>query len=107
MTTGKRLLGKVAPFVTMVKGLAHPHRVAILYLLAHDELWMKDIVRDLGVAENLVAHHLKEMVNAGWVKKSRQGRHVTYALNKKAFHEIPKLLADTPFWREIVQVKKE
>lgn len=105
MTTGKRLLSKVAPFAKMVKGVAHPYRLAILYLLCHDERWMNDLVRDVGLPENLVAHHLKEMVAAGWLKKSREGRHVIYMINKKAFRELPKLLTETPLWREIAKGK--
>lgn len=99
MTTGKRLLIKVRPYAALIGGIAHPHRLAILYLLAHDPTWVKDLVNNIGIPENLVAHHLKIMLDAGWVKKQRDGRHVIYSLNENTFHQLPKLLADTPFWR--------
>lgn len=100
MTIGKKLHEKVKPYAKRIRGIAHPHRLAILYLLAHDPLWVKDFVNYLGLPENLIAHHLKQMTLAGWVTKEKQGRNVTYRLNEKAFKEAVKLLADTPFWRD-------
>ncbi len=99
MTTGKRLLAKVAPFADMVRGIAHPHRIAIVYLLAHDPLWIKDLKNHLGIPQNLVSHHVKQMMKAGWLKKERIGKHVEYSLNEKIFKEIPKLLEETPLYR--------
>lgn len=99
MTTGKRLLAKVAPFAAMVRGVAHPHRIAIVYLLAHDPMWIKDLKNHLGIPQNLVSHHVKQMMRAGWLKKIRIGKHVEYSLNEKIFKELPKLLDDTPFLR--------
>lgn len=107
MTTGKRLLAKVAPYVKLVRGLSHPYRVAILYLLAHDPMWERDLVIHLGKPQNLVAHHLKEMTKGGWLKREKVGRYVTYTLNDKAFRELPKLLVDTPFGRQLFVPKKE
>lgn len=99
MTTGKRLFIKVAPFAKMVHGIAHPHRVAILYILSHDPTWVKDLVNSLGLPENLVSHHLKIMCDTGWLHKERDGQHVVYSINQKNFRELPKILADTPLWR--------
>ncbi len=100
MVTGKRLHEKVKPFAARLRGVAHPHRLAIMYLLAHDPLEVRDIVDYLGLAENLVSHHLKQMHTSGWLLKDKAGRTVTYRLNEKAFVEVKKLLADTPFERE-------
>ena len=102
MVTGKRLHEKVKPFANRVRGVAHPHRLAIMYLLAHDPLEVRDIVDYLGLAENLVSHHLKQMHNSGWLSKEKIGRSVTYRLNEKAFFEVKKLLADTPFDRQFL-----
>ncbi len=105
MVTGKRLHEKVKPFASRVRGIAHPHRLAILYLLAHDPLEVRDIVDYLGLAENLVSHHLKQMHTTGWLLKEKVGRIVTYRLNEKAFLEVKKLLADTPFERQFLSKK--
>ncbi len=103
MTSGKRLLNKVAPYATMLHGISNPYRLAIVYLLAHESLWPEDIATMIPIPQNLVAHHLKILLATGWVKKRRIGNHVMYALQKKAFKELPKLLVDTPFWREHIK----
>jgi len=101
MTSGKRLLAKVAPFARMARGISNDYRLAILYLLAHEPMCPEDIIRHLPVAQNLVAHHLRAMVEAGWLKKRRIGGHVQYTLQKKTCREFPKLLIDTPFGKEV------
>lgn len=101
MTSGKRLILRVAPYARLIRGVAHPHRLAILYLLAHGPSFPKDISRHLPVLGGLVAHHLKEMHASGWLKKQRVGKNVMYKIHKKNIREIPKFLIDTPLWREI------
>ncbi len=101
MTTGKRLLQRVAPYSLMLKGLSHPYRIAIVYLLAHDPMWGEDLAKHLHIKENLLMHHLNAMLGAGWVTKEQDGRHKLYSLRAKTFRELPKLLADTPFWRKM------
>jgi DNA-binding transcriptional regulator PaaX len=62
----------------------------------------RDIVDHLGLAENLVAHHLKQLHLGGWVVKTRAGREVTYQLRDKAFFEFNRLFEDTPFEKEVL-----
>lgn len=102
MLTGGRLKEKSKLFAKRMAAIAHPHRLAILYLLANDPLWVRDMVNYLNVPENLIAHHLRLMHEAGWVLKTREGRHVTYRLNEKAFFELNRFLADTPFERDVL-----
>ena len=101
MVNGIRLKGKIAPYAKKLRGIAHPHRLAIMYLLANDPLWVRDLVQKIGIPQSLMAHHLKAMEKTGWVRKSRDGRHMLYALQKKAFKEMMRLLSDTPFWRSL------
>lgn len=100
MIIGKRLRDKVIPYAHMVKGIAHPHRVAIIYLLLHDPLWIKDIVNYLGIPQNLVSHHMKQMMASGWVKKKREGKHVEYSINEKAFRALSDMFKETPLWKK-------
>lgn len=93
MTSGKRLLGKVAQYAVLLRGIAHPHRLAILHLLANDPTWPEDITRHMTIPQNLVSHHLKAMLRSGWIKKHREGKHVIYQLNKKAFKTVLKFLS--------------
>lgn len=101
MTTGKRLLQRVAPFSKMLKGISHPYRVSIVYLLAHEPMWGEDLAIALRIKENLLMHHLKAMSRAGWITKEREGRHMRYSLRPRTFRELPKLITDTSFWKTI------
>ena len=104
MTSGKRLLQKVAPFARLIRGIDSPYRLAILYILAQGKpTYPEDISRHIPITQNLLAHHLQAMVASGWLRKQRVGSHVLYVLQKKAVKELPKLLMDTPFWRELTK----
>lgn len=83
----------------MINGLAHPYRIAIVYLLSHEPMWGEDLARNLHIKENLLMHHVNAMYKAGWIIKEQDGRHKLYKLRAKTFRELPKLLKDTPFGR--------
>lgn len=100
MTGGQRLLKKVEPYAEILRGISHPHRLAILYILAHGETWPEDIARHLPIPRPLVAHHIKEMVETGWLTKKRIGKHVLYRISKKTMKSLPALITNTPFWRD-------
>jgi len=102
MTSGKRLLAKVAPYVRMARGINSPYRLAIMYMVAKEgPLRPEDIASHLPIPQNLIAHHLKCMVETGWLKKRRVGNLVLYTLHKKTFRELPLLLIDTAFWKDL------
>lgn len=103
MTSGKRLLAKVAPYARLVKGIAHPYRLSVLYLLSHEPMSPQELLLHLPVRQNLLAHHLKAMHDAGWLKKSGSSKYTTYVVDKKRFKELPQLLFGTPFWRELTK----
>jgi len=102
MLTGIRLKEKVKQYAKHMRGIAHGHRLGIIYLLAHQPMEVRDITSNIDLAENLVSHHLKQMYQSGWVVKTRVGRRVTYKLNEKAFFELNRFLTDTPFQRSIL-----
>lgn len=102
MLTGGRLKEKAKLFAKRMRALAHPYRLAIIYLLANDPMWVRDLVDHLNIPENLISHHLKQMYLSGWVLKTKEGRNVTYRLNEKAFFELNRFLADTPFERDVL-----
>lgn len=102
MLTRARLKEKVKPFARRIRGVAQIYRLSILYLLAHEPLEVHEITDSIGLAENLVSHHLKQLYKSGWVVKTRTGRVVTYRLNEKAFFEFNRLFEDTPFHRDVL-----
>jgi DNA-binding transcriptional ArsR family regulator len=102
MLTRARLREKVKPLTRRMRGIAQIYRIGILYLLAHEPMEVHTITDSLGLEENLVSHHLKQMYLSGWVLKTRKGRVVTYRLNEKAFFEFNRLFEDTPFERDVL-----
>lgn len=102
MLSGKRLLKTIAPYTVKWAALAHPYRLAILYLLGHDELWMKDLVLRLNLKQNLLAHHLKILQQAGWIIKAKEGSHSLYRLNAKEVKNLPPVIKETPLAEDLL-----
>jgi DNA-binding transcriptional ArsR family regulator len=102
MLTRARLKEKVKPVTRRIRGISQIYRIGVLYLLAHEPMEVHAICDCLGIAENLVSHHLKQLYLTGWVVKTRKGRIVTYRLNEKAFFEFNRLFEDTPFHRDVL-----
>jgi DNA-binding transcriptional ArsR family regulator len=102
MLTRARLKEKVKPVARRIRGISQVYRIGILYILAHEPMEVHTICDNLGIAENLVSHHLKQLYLTGWVVKTRTGRVVTYRLNEKAFFEFNRLFEDTPFHRDVL-----
>lgn len=105
MHTGIRLKEKTKKLAKIIRGINGPTRLGILYLLLHKPLEAHEIVSDIDLPANLVAHHLKGMYTAGWVNKMRIGRSVTYQINEKVFLEIQKFIDDSQLAQFLTRVK--
>lgn len=103
MLTRARLREKVKPVARRLRSAAHLSRLSILYLLAHEPMIARDIVDSLGLTENLVAHHLKQLYLGRWVRKTRQGREVKYQLKDKNFFEFFRLFENTAFEKDVIK----
>ncbi len=77
--------------------LADPHRLSIVRFLAEpvkrvcsrdDGVCACDLEAFLGLSQPTVSHHMKQLVEAGFVTAERQGRWVHYSLNGDAFREV-------------------
>ena len=84
MLTRARLREKVKPVARRMRSASHVSRLSILYLLAQEPMIARDIVDYVGLPQNLVAHHLRQLHLGGWVVKTKKGREVTYQLREKA-----------------------
>ena len=62
----------------LVSVLMEPQRIKILRLLRDGELCVCEIERSLGIAQNLVSHHLRVLRDAGLVASRREGQFVFY-----------------------------
>ncbi len=102
MLTKSRLREKVKPFAKRFRGIAHIHRLSIVYVLSYGPKDVFEIVDALGIAENLISHHLKQLYLTGWVLRTKSGRRITYKLNEKAFFELNRFLSETPFDRQVL-----
>lgn len=98
MLTGVRLKEKARMFEKKMRGPAHTIRLSIIYLLAHGELPLHEIVLDIDKPQNLVSHHIKVLVSSGWVGKRIEGREVYYRLIDRGFFELTRLVVDTSFY---------
>lgn len=91
-------------FATRLKALADPVRLTILEFLldpvqtccARDEgVCACDFETVLGLSQPTVSHHMKLLVQAGFVRAEKRGRWVYYALEPAAFGRLCEQL--TPF----------
>ncbi len=69
----------------LAKAIAHPVRVAILRMLAHQEgCIVGDIVDELPLAQSTISQHLKQLKDAGLVRGEVDGPRVCYCVEPGA-----------------------
>lgn len=87
---------------TKLKALADPVRLSILEFLldpvqtccASDEgVCACDFETVLGLSQPTVSHHMKLLVQAGFVRAKKRGRWVYYDLNPEAFGALQRALS--------------
>ncbi|MFH1614444.1 MAG: metalloregulator ArsR/SmtB family transcription factor [Planctomycetota bacterium] len=64
----------------VIKAVAHPTRIAILYFLENSEQCVCDISEYVGSERSNVSRHLAVMVNAGVLQCRKEGLKVFYKL---------------------------
>lgn len=106
MLIRKRLHDKVSKLETLTQGVTQKYRLAILYLLAHGSKETFELADTLMIKEPLLIHHLEIMMKSGWVRRTRQGRRVWYAVEKTPFIELLKFLGNTPFFRDLGRLSR-
>lgn len=77
----------------LFKGLAHPHRIRILELLAaHEEQTVSELQADVGLEASHLSQHLAVLRRHHLVTSERRSSHVHYRLSHP---EVADLLAGT------------
>ena len=71
-----------------LRALADPTRLRLLGLLGDGERCVCDLHGPLGLAQNLVSHHLRVLREAGLVSARRDSRWVHYALRRERLDEL-------------------
>ncbi len=74
----------------LFRALADPHRVRIVNLLATspDPICVCDLTAPLGLSQPTVSHHLKRLVTAGLLTRTRRGPWAYYALDPGALARL-------------------
>lgn len=83
-TIDETLAEKLERIAYILKTVAHPTRLGIIYLLEqHPKLSVSEICESLGTEQSLTSHHLQNMKLKGILKVERNGRSMMYSLKEK------------------------
>lgn len=73
----------------LAKALGHPARVAIVRLLAAQDVCITgDVVAQIGLAQSTVSEHLRILREAGLVQATASGARTQYCLNRQGLAEL-------------------
>ena len=87
-----------ATLVAQLKALAEPNRLRIVQVLMQGVHCNCEIVALLGLAPNLISHHVRVLREAGLVEVERDevdGRWIYYDLNREALDTLLRTLDDS------------
>jgi DNA-binding transcriptional ArsR family regulator len=71
-------------FSEMLKSLAHPSRVSIVYLLTQNKekkMTVKSIYEELRMSQPVISRHLGILKNSGLLQRVSEGINIYYKLN--------------------------
>ena len=64
----------------LLRALGTPHRLAIVFELAHGPRCVHELVASLDISQSLASQHLRVLRTAGLVIGTRRGKETAYAL---------------------------
>lgn len=73
---------------SFLKGLANPHRLMILCLLAEGEKNVTDLINATGIAQTSMSQHLNKLKDEGIVSYRREHRTLYYSISHNAVHDV-------------------
>ena len=80
---------KLERMAHVLKAISHPVRLKIVELLeSNTQLSVAEILRQTGIEQSLLSHHLTKMKDKGVLISFREGRNIYYTL---AVEEIAKI----------------
>ncbi len=77
----------------LLKALAHPRRLAIIYLLRDQDLSVSRMCKLLNFPQANMSQHLMILREAGIVATNKKGKQIIYKLVKKKILEISNFLS--------------
>ncbi len=72
----------------VIKALADPTRLKIIYLLKHGELCVCEIITAMEKPQPTISHHLNILKKAGFLKWRKEGVWVHYSLSNSKIPDI-------------------
>lgn len=78
--------------IKSVKKLLVRNRILILDLLLKKETCVCEIVKALDLKHNLISHHLKTLIDMGYVSNRKNGQHVLYKLKRSKYKIVHEML---------------
>lgn len=84
------------PLAAVFKAVADPVRLRLLSIIENSdggEACVCDLTEPLGLSQPTVSHHLKILVDAGLLTRSKRGRWSYYAVVRTALDDLGTLLA--------------
>ena len=86
------LYNKLKPYAGRFHALGNTTRLSILYSLTREPMEFGRLVHRLKLSPSLLSHHLKQLMSAGIVTKTKVGKLATYYLSEDAIKEMSMLL---------------
>jgi len=92
MLTGERLRQKLKPSAGKFHAIGNLSRLCILYTLAREPMEFGRLSHRLKLPPSLLSHHLKHLVSAGLVTKTKVGKLATYYVAEDSIKGMSALL---------------
>lgn len=86
------LHNKLKPHAGKFHAIGNITRLSIIYLLSREPLEFKRLASRLKLPPTLLSHHIKQLMNTGWVTKTKVGNLTTYYLSEDAVKKMSELL---------------
>jgi len=84
----KNLSKETKDIADFLKVIAEENRLRILKILYKEEICVCKLAKSLGLAQNLVSHHLKVLEQSNLLEKDRVGNQIFYKPLKTKSKEI-------------------
>ena len=81
---------EAAATATLFRALADPARVRIVNVLAtsDDPVCVCELTEPLGLSQPTVSHHMKKLLDAGFVERERRGKWAYFNLSREAAERL-------------------
>lgn len=73
---------KIESAAKLLNAISEPNRIKILCVLSNEKICVCSLAERLGLAQNLVSHHLKILENVGLLYKRKDGNQIFYQIIK-------------------------